>query len=457
MRRPAITLPTLIVLACMTLPSAAQTITVRVPSQSVTGHLAGDLVVWGEAGNGRLRVRAADTAGARSELGSVDLLPGRSVADLAVGGGGVFIARTSYDAAPGQNRTDRYTLAPLGGPPLIDCAPPTNGFDPRLAYDRRIAGDGTTIVSPGAGCRGDAIIARAPGVPDRYVLEPGSVVDQRVDGDWLAAIVDIERAAFVVVHDLRTQREAYRIALSSPSFNAGSAPQYVFDIDRDGTVVVGEPRLLAIARGSFVTGPGCRLWWASPAAPQPHDLALKGCASVALHGGVLALALRDGPQAALVATNLAGTPQIAVRRAPQINAIELGGGRVAWTERSCREANYLRTAPLRAERDRHSPGCVIRVRSRGPLRMDSRGRVRLQVDCPSGCVGHLYALRCNHRGCIPRPVAVRLAHAKRRTVTLRLTAQARRLVRRHPVKVLLKTYTGLGPGRDVMRTIIARR
>jgi hypothetical protein len=52
---------------------------------------------------------------------------------------------------------------------------------------------------------------------------------------------------------------------------------------------------------------------------------------------------------------------------------------------------------------------------------------------------------------------VRLARAKRKTVTLRLTAQARRLVRRHPVKVRLKTYTALGPGRDVMRTIVARR
>jgi hypothetical protein len=115
----------------------------------------------------------------------------------------------------------------------------------------------------------------------------------------------------------------------------------------------------------------------------------------------------------------------------------------------------VRTAPLRAERN--SPGCVIRVRSRGPLRMDSRDRVRVQVDCPSGCVGQLHALRCNHRRCIPRPVAVRLARAKRKTVTLRLTAQARRLVRRHPVKVRLKTYTALGPGRDVMRTIVARR
>lgn len=117
----------------------------------------------------------------------------------------------------------------------------------------------------------------------------------------------------------------------------------------------------------------------------------------------------------------------------------------------------VRTAPLRAERHRNSPGCVVRVRSRGPLRMDSRGRVRVQVDCPSGCVGQLHALRCNHRRCIPRPVAVRLARGKRKTVTLRLTAQARRLVRRHPVKVLLKTYTALGPGRDVMRTIVARR
>ena len=89
--------------------------------------------------------------------------------------------------------------------------------------------------------------------------------------------------------------------------------------------------------------------------------------------------------------------------------------------------------------------------------MDSRGRVRVQVDCPNGCVGQLHALRCNHRRCIPRPVAVRLAHAERKTVTLRLTAQARRLVRRHPVKALLKTYTSLGPGRAVMRTIVARR
>ena len=144
---PATALPTLIVLACLALPSVAQAITVRVPSRFVSGHMAGDLLVWGEPGKGRLRVRGRrrrcpQRAGQRPPAAR------SQVADLAVGGAGVFVARTSYGAEPDQSRADRYTLAPLGGPGLIDCAPPTNGFDPLLAYDRRIAGDGTTVVAP---------------------------------------------------------------------------------------------------------------------------------------------------------------------------------------------------------------------------------------------------------------------------------------------------------------------
>ncbi len=438
------------------MPAAAQAITVRVPDSTV-GHLRGDRLVWGQEDHGRFLVKEADAAGKRRNLGSVDLLAGRSVFDLAIGGDGVFAARTTYPESFAE-RAERYTVTALGGSALIDCAPPISGFEASDVYDRRIAGDGTTVVSPGAGCRGDAVLVRSPGVPDRFVLEPGAVVDQRVDGDWLAAIVDIDRAAVLVVSDLRTQRESYRIPLTAqegvPSFGP-NAP--VMDVDRDGTAVVGEPRVVRKVDGHAADGLGCRLWWASPADPRPHDLRLARCAEVALHDGVLALTLRDGPQSALITTDLAQRPRTTVRRAPSITAVDLASGRVAWSEQSCRLASYVRTAPLRPERDRKTPGCVVRVLDRGPLRMDARGRVRVRVACPNGCVGTLYVLRCNHRGCIPRVVDFRLAHGGRRTIVLHLTAQTRRLVLRHPRKVLIKTDARLGPaGQSVVRTIVAR-
>lgn len=445
---------TIAMIAVVLAPAAAGALTIRVSEPRVVPHLDATGVVWGEERPDGLHVRAADAGGKPRALGLVAALAGRSAFDLAVGGGGVAVSRIGWPSSTVPVAPDRYSVALLSRPPLIDCAAPAAFLS--IAAPP-IAGDGVTLVSPGAGCRGDAVLVRTPGVPDRTVAEPGPVVELRVDGDWLAAIVDVGRAGWLVVHDLRTQREAYRVALRPPSFAAGSTPDYAIDVDRDGTAVVGEPNLIAIVDGALAIGPGCELWWASPADPRQHVLPLRGCATVGLHDGVLALALRRGPLTALTVTDLAATRQVTVRRAAAIDAIDLAGDRVAWREQSCREKTYVRTSPLRAEAAGRRSGCVIRVLGRGPLRMAGDGGVRVAVECPEGCVGAIFALRCGGQRCIARPVDVRLAARGRTAVRLVLTARARRLARRGGLRATIKTYTALGPNVVVERAIVARR
>ena len=452
MKRLRVALPCTIALLVASPAPAAHGLTVRVAQSQVAPHLAGERVVWGEQDDRRLRVLAADEAGERATLGVVPVPAGRNAFDLAIGGGGVAISRTGWPASTIAVEPDRYSVELLNGAPLIDCRPPT-GFLSIAAP--AIAGDGVTLVSPGAGCRGDAVLVRTPGVLDRNVVEPGPVANLRVDGDWLAAIVVIGRDGWLVVHDLRTQREAYRVALRPPSFAVGGTPQYALDVDRDGVAVVGEPNLITVVNGAIAPGRGCELWWASPAEPRPHVVPIAGCATVALHDGVLALALREQPLQSLMTTNLAATQRTTVRRAAEIGDLDLAAGRVAWREQSCRLKTYIRTAPLRAESPRRRTGCVIRVLSRGPLRMDARGAIRVAVDCPEGCDGIVFALRCEGRRCIPEAVDVRLAAGTRKLLRLVLTPRAQRLVRRGPVRATIKTFAGHGATVAVQRTIVA--
>jgi hypothetical protein len=68
-----------------------------------------------------------------------------------------------------------------------------------------------------------------------------------------AATVTVGGAGSLVV--LRTRREAYRVALTPPSFAIGSTPHHAFDVDRDGTAIVGEPNLVALDSDCVVPGP----------------------------------------------------------------------------------------------------------------------------------------------------------------------------------------------------------
>lgn len=435
-------------------PSAAHALSVRVGGQLIGPRVAGALVVWGEQDGGALRVHAANAAGVQQELGAVRALPGRNAFDLAIGGGGVTVSRVSWPSSSLPVAPDRYRVAVVGGVPWIDCAAPESF----LSIARpRLAGDGATVVSPGAGCRGDAVLVRTPGAPDRTVVEPGPVVDLRVDGDWLAATVDVGGAGWLIVHDLRTQAEAYRLALSAPSFAFGSTPPYALDIDRDGTAILGEPTPVVLASGAIAPGSDCTLWWTSPAEPSRHELPFADCASVRLRDGVLLVTRRDGPVTALVATTLAATGTRTIRRAPRIGDIDFSGDAAAWSEQNCLEATYVRTGDLRAQTRGRPSGCVIRVLGRGPLSMDARGGVRLMVQCPDGCNGAVNALRCGHQRCISKPVSVRLAAGRRTAVRLALTPRTRRLVRGGAITATLKSFATLGPTRVVERRIVARR
>ncbi len=453
MRRTFIWLVT-VVLAATALPSVAHALSVRATKPLHGPRLDGSRVVWGEEQRDRsLRVRSADQAGTRTELGMVSALPGRSAFDLAVGGGGVAVARVGWPVSTNPVPPNRYIVGIVGAVPFIDCTAPSSFL---TIAAPRIAGDGVTLAGPGAGCRGDAVLVRTPGVPDRTIAEPGPVVDLRVTGDWLAATVSIGGTGWVVVHDLRTQREAYRMALTPPSFGYGSTPLYSFDVDRDGTVAVGEPRLIGLNAGSVVPGPGCELWWASPAEPRRHAVPVAACSNVRLRNGVLLFTRQDGPVTALVATTPAGAAPITIRWAPSIGGVDVFADRLAYSDQSCLGTTVIRTGRLQPAMGRRPTGCVIRVVSRGPLRMDTRGRVPVTVECPNGCDGALHALRCAHQRCVAEPAPVRLAAGRRTVVRLRLTDRARRLVRRGGTTATIKTFASLGPTRAVQRRIVAR-
>ncbi len=168
-------------------------------------------------------------------------------------------------------------------------------------------------------------------------------------------------------------------------------------------------------------GPGDRLAWASPAAPAAHAVGAVRCAfDVAIAGGQVAY--RSERQETLRVAGLDGRGRTLVRGAgglpfdwdgAHLLVAELGGGRDFLAERGAADAAY------------RGPAGTVRIR-----RVE-RGRspriVRVTVACPRGCRGDVQLL-LGHAGRYDA-ATLRLGHAGRRVVRVRVSRRAARRLR----------------------------
>ena len=166
-----------------------------------------------------------------------------------------------------------------------------------------------------------------------------------------------------------------------------------------------------------------RLAWASPAAPFAHGAGRVACPfAVALAGG--RIAYQDERSEALRVADLDGRAQTLIRPAGGV-PFAWDGSRLLVRGLGC-GADFLgeRGVPGGAYRGR-----ACRVRIVGVARGRSPAFARVTVACRPGCRGDVELL-LGHAGRYAH-AGLRLGHAGRRVVRVRLGARARRLLRRY--------------------------
>jgi hypothetical protein len=385
-----------------------------------TGH-----VVFGWEDPTRVyRVRLVDAHGRRSTLASFRfrIRPQALNTDLvrvAAGTGGVVVVHGVPRDPEGEN--DPQTAArivvragPVRGPlaPVLSC-PFLTGPTPYGAGLASPAADGPLLATVGSGCRTDvvAVFRAADGHPVRTVTFDGFVSGIRMNGRWLAAEMRLgygdpgssERAAWIVLVDLVTGTEALRFDVPGHRYASG------FDVDRDGTILLGLAPPFDVARPP---GQGCPavidMAVASPQAPEMRRLPLHACPGVLqLDGGRVLFTHPAGLQVHLALGSLRGSGVLDVgrfRRSTSAGGADLAGDRVAWLERRCAgSVVHVRGVRDRAPAAAPAP-CRVLVTGHRPLRLSRDGAVVVPISCPDGCRrGTVRVCHADH-DCGPRMV-----------------------------------------------------
>lgn len=183
----------------------------------------------------------------------------------------------------------------------------------------------------------------------------------------------------VVVWDSTTGAERYRVPVASAD--------HLLAVQADQTVAF---TVVPSGPSSF-PGPACvQLAWASLSAPREHDL--PGCVldtAVRLVGGRLAYVAGPPRASALVTTDLAGGDR---RTALVLGAVPTGfdfdGTHLVSAQPACDGGVDLEledaSVNARIVLDPRCPGSIPRQRPR-----IGRGRIRLRIRCPRGCLGRV--------------------------------------------------------------------
>lgn len=268
----------------------------------------------------------------------------------------------------------------------------------------------------------------------------------RIAGSKAAWTTAVGRA--VVVYDLMTMRELYRVPVDGPQLEH-------LDVQEDGKVVYAVNRTLA---------------WASPAAPFAHTIVSSG-------GGLQGPRLRgdrvtclrvkkNGARQEIFTARLGARPKLLVSGVK--GSMDTDGQRVAWGSRSCRGAT-IKSASLsellrKPVRDRDK----CRLRLVKALRAGRAGNVRFVPNCAG------FSRRCDVEVTSVRAARAYSAYGIRKnarvatlsrvefrgsTVTVRLTGKARALLHNRSIRVRVRAVQSSDAGADEIRrgTLTIRR
>ena len=211
-----------------------------------------------------------------------------------------------------------------------------------------------------------------------------------------------------------------------------------------------EPLAVQDDGSAVFCGPGGRLAWAAPAAPTAHSVGSAGCPiDVALAGGQVTY--RNERNGSLRVARHDGRARTLVRRGGGL-PFDWDGERLLVAELGCAQ-DFLADRAVTGPAFR-GPTCDVRVVD--VTRGRSRSTVRVTVACDPGCRGEV-TVQLGHAGRTDS-ATLRLRHAGRRVVRVRLGRRAARLLRDYraiPVHAVA-TYVNPADGATSTRRSSAR-
>jgi hypothetical protein len=265
--------------------------------------------------------------------------------------------------------------------------------------------------APGPVCTGDAYTCNAPqtalsadwittgACTGSFTLtdlrtgtqRPFGETSPSLAGRYLATVAQAtgiprqDNPARLVVRDLETGTEAYRIDVPSP--NPVDAYFFTSRVQADGTAVVQS---------------GSGAWWASVAEPFLHPMQAPG-AVVNIVGGRVAFVAGPRLGREVTVTDLTGTVLAKVPVAPTLGRVAFDGRRVAWASRPCQDAVVV----VREVADADGPlpstaPCPAPAISRKTRKADDAFAFSVKLSCPAtpalGCAGTLHLVGRQQRG-----------------------------------------------------------